>query len=381
MKNLQISIIGDGLTGLVTALSMANLNLKVDVYWRKNEKKNNIKDERVTAISKSNLNFLIGDLGLQKKLFYACKGMNLFYEFEKKYHNFLNYENKDKNPVFIFENSKIKNNLIKKIKSKKNINISYKNISNINIEKSYVKYNKTIKLYDLIILCLGKNSKFYDDLISKRSISKTSNEVAVTASIKHNLKIDQAKQYFLEEGPLAILPYHEKKFSLVWTLNKKTYLDNASNIKEIIDLKIRKIFNYQSKIMINNLETFPINFNLKTEYYKKNTLVLGDGIHSIHPIAGQGFNLVLRDIKKLKDLTKEKTNLGLQIKNSNILNNFYNLRKPENIILGLGIEMTNSFFKKNRLLDPLKKLALKNVGKNYLVKKFSQFVSDKGLIL
>jgi len=39
MKNLQISIIGDGLTGLVTALSMANLNLKVDVYWRKNEKK------------------------------------------------------------------------------------------------------------------------------------------------------------------------------------------------------------------------------------------------------------------------------------------------------------------------------------------------------
>ena len=112
MKNLQISIIGDGLTGLVTALSMANLNLKVDVYWRKNEKKNNIKDERVTAISKSNLNFLIGDLGLQKKLFYACKGMNLFYEFEKKYHNFLNYENKDKNPVFIFENSKIKNNLI-----------------------------------------------------------------------------------------------------------------------------------------------------------------------------------------------------------------------------------------------------------------------------
>ena len=58
MKNLQISIIGDGLTGLVTALSMANLNLKVDVYWRKNEKKNNIKDERVTAISKSNLNFL-----------------------------------------------------------------------------------------------------------------------------------------------------------------------------------------------------------------------------------------------------------------------------------------------------------------------------------
>ena len=125
-----------------------------------------------------------------------------------------------------------------------------KQISDLNWEKriliiSYNNqnnglYNKTIKLYDLIILCLGKNSKFYDDLISKRSISKTSNEVAVTASIKHNLKIDQAKQYFLEEGPLAILPYHEKKFSLVWTLNKKTYLDNASNIKEIIDLKIRK---------------------------------------------------------------------------------------------------------------------------------------------
>ena len=144
--------------------------------------------------------------------------MNLFYEFEKKYLNFLNYDNKDKNPIFIFENDKIKNNLIRKIKNKKNIKIINENISDINIENNYIKYNKTMKSYDLIILCLGKNSKFYESLINKRSIERSNEEFAVTGTVRHNMKINNAMQYFLTEGPFAILPFNKNSFSIVWTL-------------------------------------------------------------------------------------------------------------------------------------------------------------------
>ena len=186
-------------------------------------------------------------------------------------------------------------------------------------------------------------------------------------------------QYFLNEGPFAILPFKDNYFSVVWTLNKNFYKKNFSNIKKILHNKIYSFL--KTKIEIKDFKSFPVNLDLKTKYFKKNTLVLGEGIHSIHPIAGQGFNLVLRDIKKLNDLIKEKLNLGLQIKNSSLLNDFYNLRKPENIILGLGVEMTNSFFKSSRLLDPIKNIALKNIGKNFFIKRFSQIVSDKGLIL
>mgnify|MGYP001185698778 FL=1 len=377
MKNLRISIIGDGLTGLVTALSMANLNLKVDIYC-KNILNNNKKDNRVTAVSQSNLDFLNKEIKFSKKLFYQCKAMNLFHEFKSKQYNFLNYSDEDKNLVYIFENSKIRNFLIKRIKTKKNINIFDKNISLINSEKTEIKYNNVTKPYDLIILCLGKYSKLYENLVSERTIKKNTEEVAVTALVRHNKKIDSAMQYFLNEGPFAILPFKDNYFSVVWTLNKNFYKKNFSNIKKIIHNKINSFL--KTKIEIKDFKSFPVNLDLKTKYFKKNTLVLGEGIHSIHPIAGQGFNLVLRDIKKLNDLIKEKLNLGLQIKNSSLLNDFYNLRKPENIILGLGVEMTNSFFKSSKLLDPIKNIALKNIGKNFFIKRFSQIVSDKGLI-
>ena len=58
--------------------------------------------------------------------------------------------------------------------------------------------------------------------------------------------------------------------------------------------------------------------SLKRNYYKKNTIILGDGLHVVHPLAGQGFNLILRDIKIIVDLICYNLKLGLSIKDSNI---------------------------------------------------------------
>jgi len=131
---------------------------------------------------------------------------------------------------------------------------------------------------------------------------------------------------------------------------------------------------------ISNIKSYPINLNLKTKYFKKNVLILGDGLHTIHPMAGQGFNLVLRDIKKLKELMSKTLKLGLLIKESFILKDFYNSRKPENNLVGLGINLTNIFFKNNKYFFPLKKGILNNINKFSFVKKISQSISDKGIL-
>ena len=78
----------------------------------------------------------------------------------------------------------------------------------------------------------------------------------------------------------------------------------------------------------------------------KNILILGEGLHTIHPVAGQGFNLVLRDIRKLKEILKYYSTLGISLKNSYALDDFYKSRKPENIIMSFGVDLTHSFFKK-----------------------------------
>ena len=102
-------------------------------------------------------------------------------------------------------------------------------------------------------------------------------------------------------------------------------------------------------------------------------------MHTIHPVAGQGFNLVMRDIKNLKKVLKYYTDLGISIKSSSALEDFLNNRKSENIITGLGIDLTHNFFKQNKLLEPLKKVILKNVSTNNVLKKISQFISNQGL--
>ena len=102
-------------------------------------------------------------------------------------------------------------------------------------------------------------------------------------------------------------------------------------------------------------------------------------MHTIHPVAGQGFNLVMRDIKKLKEVLKYYTNLGISIKSSSALDDFSSSRKSENVITGLGIDLAHSFFKQNKLLEPFKKIILKNVSKNNTLKKISKFISNQGL--
>ena len=88
-------------------------------------------------------------------------------------------------------------------------------------------------------------------------------------------------------------------------------------------------------------------------------LIIGDGLHTVHPMAGQGFNLVLRDIKKLSELISSISKLGLLLKNSMLLEDFYKIRKPENNLFGLGINLTNIFFKNNKYFFSLKKIILK----------------------
>ena len=133
------------------------------------------------------------------------------------------------------------------------------------------------------------------------------------------------------------------------------------------------------KINITNIQSYPLTLNLKRTYYKNDTLILGEGLHTIHPVAGQGFNLVIRDIKKLKEVLKYYTDLGILIESSSALEDFSSSRKSENIITGLGIDLTHAFFKKNKLLEPFKEVILKNVSKNNTLKKISKFISNRGL--
>ena len=217
MNKQKICIIGDGLTGLTTAAILSKQNLSIDLYSGNKKKSNNL-DSRTTAISESNLQYIKNILSLSRhSFFWSCKKINLFFEDKNKIINFLNFHEKNKNFMHIFQNKDFKKKLNKIILQKSNIKLIKKNIKEINSEGSFLKLENKKILYDLIILCIGSSSKLYSKIENGRSIIKNYEEIAVTGTVKHQAKIENASQFFLKEGPLAILPFQKNSFSIVPT--------------------------------------------------------------------------------------------------------------------------------------------------------------------
>ena len=363
MKKQRICVVGGGLSGLMTALALNKLEgLEVHLISGKNK---HSKDRRTTAISASNYDFFSDVINkFSKKLFWPSKKIDLFYETKNQKMNFLNFNEDSKNLMYVFENDKIKDLLIKEIKKKK-IKTFQKNIYEL----------KDLDGYDMKILCLGRSSKIYQSIVNKRSLNKDYKEIAITGYVKHSLKNLSTAQYFLKDGPLAILPFSKNNFSFVWSVDK---VFAKKDINLAVKSKISEVLKTK-KIQISNQQSFPLMLNLERTYYKNDVLILGEGLHTVHPVAGQGFNLVLRDINKLQELLKYYTGLGMSITSTPVLEDFTNNRKSENIITGIGIDLTHNFFKKNKLIDPFKETILKNISKNNTLKKISKFISNQGL--
>ncbi len=369
MIKQRICIVGDGLSGLMTAIVLSKLSgIEVNLIAKKGIKN---ADKRTTAISDTNYKFINQNItSLGQKLFWPSKKIELFYETSNENINFLNLNEAKSNLMYVFENDKIKSILLKEI-SKNKIKLIRKDLKNL----------YELKNYDLIILCVGGKSKIYNSITKIRSIRKDYKEIAITGYVKHNFKTLNTSQFFLKEGPLAILPFSKNYFSFVWSVQKYFFENNSKKITTIVKNKILEILKNKKDITISNIQTYPISLSLRRQYYKKNILILGEGLHIIHPVAGQGFNLVLRDIKKLKEIIKYYVGLGISIKNSYALNDFYNSRKPENTIMSLGVDATHSFFKQNKYLDPFKEIIVKNIKNNETLKKFSKIISNRGLSL
>ena len=107
----------------------------------------------------------------------------------------------------------------------------------------------------------------------------------------------------------------------------------------------------------------------------------GDNLHKIHPLAGQGFNMNLRNIKNLTELINEKVELGLEVDKS-VINIFEKKNKHLNILFASGIDFIHEFFKyDNNLKNNYKNKLIKILNKNKLFMSYASKFADKGLSL
>ena len=292
----------------------------------------------------------------------------------------MNLENFGKNLMLIVENKNLIKFLVSNIKKNKKIKILKDNVEKIDANRTSIFFKKEQRYYDMILLCVGKNYRIVEKLIGKRFIEEDKNELAFTCTVKHNSIFSESRQYFFKEGPMAMLPINSKKFSLIWSMNSSYREYDNNKIKNLILLKLRNIFSKKSKLNLSKIDCFPIYFKFNRNFFKNNIFAIGESVYSVYPIAGQGFNLILRDIEELHKKIKENISLGMQIKDSLIFNDLYLNRKPENFLYGLGIDLTQKFFRYDKSTMSIKNSLLKDVDKFAFLKKIGLKIADKGII-
>jgi len=392
MEKQKICIIGGGLTGLTTAIVLSKLNIKIDLISA-NSNNTHIKSNRTTAISQSNYNFLknLKILESSRNEFWPCSHMKLYSknEKEKLIEIFeMNKVRKKKEQIFyMFNNELFIKNLIKKIKKNKLITFKTEKkvskIMNIGILKSVKFYKENSHKYNLIIVCTGNNSELLKNTFSNESFHHTYDDVSITTLLKHNsCNNNIARQIFLDDGILALLPISNTKTSIVFSINKKFINKYKKNKENYLRNKVHfytkdflKKIEFNSKIEFNNL-----NFLIRKKYFEDRVLLFGDALHQVHPLAGQGFNMILRDLAYLKKLLSEKTSLGLDIGNSDTLSEFSNVTQPRNFAYSIGIDfIKNSFSFENYVLKNFRNKIISDLNKNHFAKNIFYNIADKGL--
>ena len=211
MNKQRICIVGDGLSGLMTAVVLAKVpGIEVNLIAKKGTKS---ADKRTTAISDTNYKFINQNITrLGQKVVLALKKIELFYETSKENINFLNLNDASSNLMYVFENDKIKSLLLKEI-SKNKIKLIKKDLKNL----------EELKNYDLIILCIGGQSKIYDNLLRNRSIKKDYKEIAITGYVRHNYKNLNTSQFFFKRRPISNTSLFKRLF-LICLECKKVFL-------------------------------------------------------------------------------------------------------------------------------------------------------------
>ncbi|GAA76698.1 2-octaprenyl-6-methoxyphenol hydroxylase [Pseudoalteromonas sp. BSi20480] len=134
---------------------------------------------------------------------------------------------------------------------------------------------------------------------------------AIIANIEvaegHN---NHAFERFTQHGPMALLPMSNNRYSLVWCMEKEQ-INSYMDLNEIEFLSaLQSAFGYRAGqfVKVGMRASYPLVYGQAESLIAHRTVVIGNAAHAIHPIAGQGFNLGLRDVQVLSDLIANSSN-------------------------------------------------------------------------
>jgi len=185
----------------------------------------------------------------------------------------------------------------------------------------------------------------------------------IVTTVEHTLPHEGvAQEYFLPSGPFAVLPMTGNRSSLVWTERTDLAAALLSLDDESFAGECAKRFGpYLGEMKpIGPRWSYPLTLQLARDYVRPNVALVGDAAHGIHPLAGQGLNLGLRDVAALADVVVDTHRLGLDIGSLVALERYERWRRFDNVSLAMACDGLNRLFSND--IGPLRLLRDAGLG-------------------
>jgi len=180
-----------------------------------------------------------------------------------------------------------------------------------------------------------------------QNVGWTYDQAGIVTTVKHERDHHgRAEEHFLPAGPFAILPLKGNRSSIVWTEEKH----EAERIVALPDDQFHAELETRFGLKLGEIEAvgprraYPLGLSVARSFIAERVALVGDAAHIIHPIAGQGLNLGLRDVAALAEAIVDAARTGLDPGGADVLDRYQRWRRFDTMSMGIATDSLNRLF-------------------------------------
>jgi 2-octaprenyl-6-methoxyphenol hydroxylase len=225
----------------------------------------------------------------------------------------------------------------------------------------------------LLVAADGKRSRLRDQTGIK-CVSWSYPQTGIVTTVAHSKPHHgKAVQHFLPSGPFAILPLKGNRSSIVWSEEKSraTEIMAGDEASFLAELTPRFGDHLGAIELAGPRQSFSLDLQIARRFVGNRFVLIGDAAHAVHPLAGQGLNIGIRDVAALTEIVVEGARLGLDIGNPVLLERYERWRRFDSALSATVMDNLNKLFSNDSApLRVLRDLALGLVDRTPPLKRF-----------
>ncbi|MEM1162645.1 MAG: UbiH/UbiF/VisC/COQ6 family ubiquinone biosynthesis hydroxylase [Pseudomonadota bacterium] len=245
----------------------------------------------------------------------------------------------------ILEDRFLRSALLEAVDQSDVVHLSGVGAANVDVGPGWARIDDRISAR-LVVCCDGRRSAVAR-AAGIRYLAWSYGQTGLVSAVAHEHPHGgEAHQAFFPGGPFAVLPLTENRSSLVWSEQNTVAAEIAGSDDQtyMAEITSRIAGRLGALDLAGKRWSYPLGLSLALDYCAPRLVVAGDAAHGVHPIAGQGMNLGLRDVAALTEILTEAARRGEDIGAQMVLERYQEWRRPDATVMALGMDGLNRLF-------------------------------------